>query len=313
MSIKLMSQVWEREIDHPEQSVLLALADHANDDGEHVRPSMEYVAWKTGYSLRQTQRLVGALKKRKVLLVTRPGFRAPNEYRIDLNALPFKRPFERTKDMPPGFRESIINRDGQTCSYCGKAGNDVFGPDSQPWHMDRIIPGSKGGQYEPSNVNLSCGTCNRSKGAKMAPEPTVPLGDSLGAIPGDSGAVVKAADPSVEPLNNNRHTTRAYKSEPTFAIDDVKDPATFPGIESQLSVFGLDFTHVYHQWWLKNCRLGGIGRRPGSKATARQYAASLEGYFGTWAHNEAERNGGSNGNGHKKNDDDRPIWMASKK
>lgn len=101
--------------------------------------------------------------------------------------------------------------------------------------------------------------------------------------------------------------------EALFAIDEVQNSDVFSGLESQLSVFGLDFAHVYHQWWLKYFRLGGIGRRAGSKATARQYAASLEAYFSTWARNEAGRNGGSNSNGHKKNSDDRPIWMASKK
>ena len=36
MSVKIMSQVWELDIDHSEMIVLLAMADHADDDGQNL-------------------------------------------------------------------------------------------------------------------------------------------------------------------------------------------------------------------------------------------------------------------------------------
>jgi len=37
-------------------------------------------------------------------------------------------------------------------------------------HVDHIIPVSKGGQHRPSNLAVTCDTCNESKGAKMPQE-----------------------------------------------------------------------------------------------------------------------------------------------
>ena len=94
MSIKLMAEVWTRELPHAEQSILLAMADHADDDGGSVFPSVGLVAWKTGYSKRQVQRIIADLKTRGalVLVATAVRYRA-NEYQIDLDAIPVKAPF----------------------------------------------------------------------------------------------------------------------------------------------------------------------------------------------------------------------------
>lgn len=242
MSIRLMSQVWERDVDHPEQAVLLALADHANDDGEHVRPSLEYIAWKTGYSERQVRRLVSSLKSKGVLVLRRAGARSPNEYMLTLDPLPFKRPFVRVRDITPSFRAAIISRDGQTCSYCGVSGSDLVGPDGQPWHIDRVVPGSKGGRYVDSNVKLSCGTCNRSKGAKTAPKVTVPSEAGKGAILSDKGAKLKDADPSLSVSEPSETRARAYKQ-----ILKIPEPKfLYPPSDFQI-------TAALYVWLAENC------------------------------------------------------------
>lgn len=57
MSVKQMSMVWELDL-HPNQKiVLLAYADHADEDGDRVYPSLGRVAHKTGYSVQQVRRL----------------------------------------------------------------------------------------------------------------------------------------------------------------------------------------------------------------------------------------------------------------
>ena len=70
---------------------------------------------------------------------------------------------ERSK---AALREAVIQEFGHVCSHCGWMGDDVCGPDGDWWHMDRILPGLYGGKYEPTNVTLSCATCNISRGAK---------------------------------------------------------------------------------------------------------------------------------------------------
>ena len=67
MSVKIMSQVWELDIDHSEMIVLLAMADHADDDGQNCYPSNAYLAWKTGYSDRQVRRVLRALESTGII------------------------------------------------------------------------------------------------------------------------------------------------------------------------------------------------------------------------------------------------------
>jgi hypothetical protein len=67
MSIKLMSQVWTLELEHGQQIVLLAMADHADDDGARCYPSVSYLAWKTNYSERQVQRIMAQLQEDQII------------------------------------------------------------------------------------------------------------------------------------------------------------------------------------------------------------------------------------------------------
>ena len=60
-------------------------------------------------------------------------------------------------------RKVIRERDGHRCMKCGKK----IGR-GQDWHIDHIIPISKGGaEWDMNNLELSCAPCNLSKGAKL--------------------------------------------------------------------------------------------------------------------------------------------------
>ncbi len=99
MSIRLMARVWERCLSHAQQSILLALSDHAGDDGSHVYPSLAHIAWKTGYSARQVKRVIADLRRMGVLEVVAPARRGrPVEYRVHIEAVPEKSPL-RKDDM----------------------------------------------------------------------------------------------------------------------------------------------------------------------------------------------------------------------
>ena len=63
-----MGRVWELELPHEEKWVLMALADHADHNGENVRPGVGLIAWKTDYSTRQVQRILARLRQRDILI-----------------------------------------------------------------------------------------------------------------------------------------------------------------------------------------------------------------------------------------------------
>lgn len=84
MSWKISGQVWEIELPANKLIVMLALADHADHEGNNVFPSIGLIAWKTGYSERQVQRIMKALVADGLLVENkRPG--QTTLYSIDLS------------------------------------------------------------------------------------------------------------------------------------------------------------------------------------------------------------------------------------
>lgn len=56
MSVRQMGLVWELDLEKPLKFTLLALADHADHNGDGARPSVGLLAWKTGDTRRTIQR-----------------------------------------------------------------------------------------------------------------------------------------------------------------------------------------------------------------------------------------------------------------
>lgn len=100
MSIRQILQVWEHEFSHPHQTVMLALADHAHEDGTGIRPSIKRIAWKTGYSERSVQNIMSQLRELGVLVVAAPAtHNTPNEYRFDWANVAPKPSFDEYMDV----------------------------------------------------------------------------------------------------------------------------------------------------------------------------------------------------------------------
>ena len=96
MSVKIMAQVWELDLPHNAQSIFLALADHADDDG-YCYPSVGRLAWKTGYGVRQVQRTLKDLRDNKLAIPTGSvsgGRHNTVVYRLDPSAGKQKPPFQ---------------------------------------------------------------------------------------------------------------------------------------------------------------------------------------------------------------------------
>ena len=66
--------------------------------------------------------------------------------------------------MTPKLREFIKHRDNYTCCQCG---NSTYAEPNLLLEIDHIIPVSKGGLTEESNLQTLCWKCNRSKSNKI--------------------------------------------------------------------------------------------------------------------------------------------------
>lgn len=79
-------------------------------------------------------------------------------------------PGPKERHLKKNLRREIIKRDGQTCYYCGRTGTKRKDADGKPWHIDHMLPRSRGGQDEYDNLVLSCAVCNMEKGTLTAQE-----------------------------------------------------------------------------------------------------------------------------------------------
>jgi hypothetical protein len=110
-----MVKVWEHEFDHPEQSVMLALSDHSNDEGGDMWPSVDRLAWKTGYSRRNIQLIMGRLKGSGIVVVEKESTpRQPAQLRFDWTKATPKQPFDDFKTNGKGNRKGAKRRGENT-------------------------------------------------------------------------------------------------------------------------------------------------------------------------------------------------------
>jgi 5-methylcytosine-specific restriction endonuclease McrA len=59
------------------------------------------------------------------------------------------------------YRTVVLKRDKGLCGLCGKK------VDPANWHLDHIVPISRGGEHSYANVQVTHPFCNTSKGAKL--------------------------------------------------------------------------------------------------------------------------------------------------
>jgi 5-methylcytosine-specific restriction endonuclease McrA len=73
----------------------------------------------------------------------------------------YQKNIERSK-MTESLRYDVLKRDGYRCQICGATAND-----GAKLHVDHIIPVSKGGKTEMSNLQTLCDRCNLGKSNKL--------------------------------------------------------------------------------------------------------------------------------------------------
>ena len=88
MSVRQSEFAWQLELSSNRKFILLELADHADPDGRHVFPSQEFIARRTGYSVRQVRRILQELEGLGVICAVahRTGGRGmATEYELHLD------------------------------------------------------------------------------------------------------------------------------------------------------------------------------------------------------------------------------------
>lgn len=86
-----------------------------------------------------------------------------NSYRAYMK----RRSYKMKVKFSPHQRKDILERDDYTCQCCGIKVHDEKVNNETKAHIDHIIPISRGGDSEPSNLQVLCRTCNLRKGNKL--------------------------------------------------------------------------------------------------------------------------------------------------
>lgn len=66
----------------------------------------------------------------------------------------------------PFNRRNVLRRDSFECQYCGSSENLT---------LDHVLPRSRGGRHEWTNVTTACRECNQRKGSRTPEEAQMPL------------------------------------------------------------------------------------------------------------------------------------------
>ncbi len=142
MSVKVMNMVWDmpcpqeingEEFRSAEKFVLMAFADHADDEGGRIWPSMATIARKTGYDERTVQRRVRLLEKMGLLLEDGKAPRGTRRWRIPLGR--------------GGILPGVAN--GHPGAEAGEGGDNF--PDSSGDSLPPELESSESSQRKPVN------------------------------------------------------------------------------------------------------------------------------------------------------------------
>lgn len=252
-----MGLIWTQiEVgDGDRKMVLLALADHAEDDGTSVFPTARYTSWKTDIPGRSVERIFAEFRKMGALVVVRRGGGRvaggkprPTEYRLDLSVFPAKPKYEHL-EAPRRTRK--VN----TATVA------VLEQDEHR-HVDGGVPS---GEHRP-------------EGGGVASIPTPPIADLTPPNEGTNTANTTRArlEPSLEPSpepspsaatarrdphRNAGSVTKAY-IDASIAAKRGKPTRTFIGICSTAAKEVLDAGHDYDRILALAKQIGTEGEHP---------------------------------------------------
>ena len=74
----------------------------------------------------------------------------------------YRKKKKEKEKIPAGLRAHVLYKYKKTCQLCGRKAPQVV------LHVDHIIPESKGGKTDLSNLQVLCETCNLGKGDRYS-------------------------------------------------------------------------------------------------------------------------------------------------
>lgn len=184
MSIKVMSLVWDSDLETPKKFVMLFYADRGSDEGENVWPSVATVARKTSYTPRTVQLVTKQLVSDGLLTPDGKGPKGTNRYKINIDAVKSYRVAEKPKGEIISGGEEI------------SGGEDSSGVKSTT-------------EKDPEGVKSTA-----KRGEDSSPEPllTTPL-NTEPSINGDASAPPSIPDPLPENTIPPRRTAAVKKGD----------------------------------------------------------------------------------------------------
>lgn len=210
MSVRATTWAWEQQIPPNGKILLVALADHAHDNGENSWPSVATLCTKTGLSRSTVQRLLTSLLNEGIISVQRAGGvdgKTPTVYALNIEEsfAVSKRDFNQSF-CPPGLRAEVIVRDRFTCQLdCERVGTEEADPDGNAWEIDRV---EAGGRYVSENVRLACRACNRARWShRQGPQHEAPEPEGGGLMDQPGGASSVRPEPRTKPTTTTTPTT----------------------------------------------------------------------------------------------------------
>jgi len=136
-----MGLVWDSDLERDEKYVLLAYADHADHTGRSIYPGDPLVAYKTGYSEKQVTRIRLKLIAKKILIRDGSSPFKTQAYRIDVDALPKRDPYQSQRRGRPASKPQVSENEPEDPSEEQKIG-DAMSPDYQKIE-DTMSPNSE--------------------------------------------------------------------------------------------------------------------------------------------------------------------------
>ena len=152
----------------------LALNEYVDPSGGGCT-SHAILADDTGMSNSTVRRSIDKLVRCGLLTVETSGkdAGAPNHYRFTGPTTDWQYLGKTNSDRKNGYagahpskqlRQDVISIFQSQCQHCQRFGDGNKDPDGHSWHMDRIVPGARGGMYTIDNVSLACRSCNLRRG-----------------------------------------------------------------------------------------------------------------------------------------------------
>ena len=115
------------------------------------------------------KRAVVLLSKQKAVVIEQNGHIVHSEHLALTSPSVIRLAYhiKRPRPVVKMTRKEVLQRDENTCQYCGKRSHDLT--------LDHVMPRHRGGQHTWENVVAACKGCNHRKGGRTAVEARMAL------------------------------------------------------------------------------------------------------------------------------------------